>query len=324
MGEELLAVLEAERFPISSLLPLAQEGSAGAEIELGDRAWICEPLLEGLPLPALPLDLLFCAAPGLLEGRGDEVRARALRTIDLSGALELDPRIPLFSRDLPPVAAQTLMLAVPRGVVGGVAASLAPVARRAGLRRVSVVPLESASGGGREGMAELADQTLALLNSMTGEAGPSLRFPRPLAFDCLPEVGLPLEGGETSEEQRLRHGVRRLLGLPGLPLAVTRVRVPIFTGSLTLVHAELERAIERPELLGEWGESRAIEALSEELPTPRAAAGSERHLIGRIRCCERDLSFAIAQDDLRVTAATALEAARWLLHAADLASESGA
>jgi aspartate-semialdehyde dehydrogenase len=242
VGQELLAVLEERSFPVLELLPYGSEASAGTEIEFGGETLEVEPLLPGGGTSVDGWDLVLCAAPGILEELLPELEAGEARVVDVSGSLELSPEVPLHRVGSAALPAGSRRIAVPRGAVAGMGLALEPLEREVGLVRVSAVTLESASGAGREGVGELADQTVQLLSAMTGEAGDAVRFPQPLAFDCLPSVGLLLEEGETSEEARLRMVVRRLLERPELPIEVTRVRVPIFAGSLTLAASSGRRA----------------------------------------------------------------------------------
>jgi aspartate-semialdehyde dehydrogenase len=209
-------------------------------------------------------------------------------------------------------------VAIPRGVVAGLGLALEPLQREIGLERVTAITLESASAAGREGAGELADQTVQLLSAMTGEAGDALRFPRPLAFDCLPIVGSLLEGGETAEEARLRGVLCRLLGRPELPLEVTRVRVPIFAGSLAVAHVALASEAPSERIRKLWASRAEIEVLeAEDLPTPRTTGGLDRIRIGRIRAGGASLAFALAMDDLRLgSAVAAVEAAEALMRSA--------
>jgi aspartate-semialdehyde dehydrogenase len=314
-GQELLGVLEERRFPILELRPYASEGSAGAEIEFRGEELDVEPVLPGGRTVLQGCELVFCAAPGILDDLLPELLASETRVVDLSGSLELSPEVPLHRIGSGSLPAGTRSVAIPRGAAAGLGLALEPLQREVGLERVSAVALESALGAGREGAGELSDQTIQLLNAMTGEAGVAQRFPQPLAFDCLPIVGALLEGGETSEEERLRGVVRRLLGRPELPLAVTRVRVPIFAGSLTLAHVELASEVTAERIRKLWEARAEIEVLElEDLPTPRTSSGLDRVRIGRIRVSGASLAFAIALDDLRLgSAIAAVEAAEALM-----------
>ncbi len=314
VGQELLALLDERGFPIGELRAFGTDESAGAELEFGSDQVVVE-LLD--PERVASADLVFCAAPGVLAPLLEPLEQSGARLVDVSGGLELDLGVPLW---LPGETAGPARpwRAIPRGVVAALGVALLPLQREVGLERLTVVALEPALGAGRRGVEELSDQTLALLGGMTGEAGVSAVFPQPLAFDCLPSVGVLLEGGDTSEERRLAHVLRRLLGAPGLAVESTRVRVPVFAGSLGLVHCAMARELSPERAVELWEKNPAIEVLSGDvLPTPRGSCGADRVRIGRVRRSPGPapgLAFAVGQDDLRRGAAlAAVEAAESLL-----------
>ena len=311
VGEEILRVLEERRFPIAELLLFASEASVGVEVEFRGELLYVEPLDS---VRAAGCDLVLCAAPGALPDLLPALRERRCRVVDLSGALELDPEVPLF---LPGAKLGGRDVAVPRGVVAGLAIALAPLAGECGLERLTVTTLESASTAGRRGLDALRDQTVRVLSSMSGDEEQAGVFPQMLAFDCLPVVGEISEGDETFEERRLRHVLRRVLTAPALPVEVMRIRVPTFMGALASVHARLakELTLERAGAL--WRETRGVRLLPDpELPTPRGATAHEDVAVGRVRFDRETcvLSFAIALDTLRRGAALgAVEAAESLV-----------
>ena len=69
-------------------------------------------------------------------------------------------------------------------------------------------------------------------------------FVEPIAYNALPWAGGAVDDGtdETSEEQKLRHESRKILGIPDLTVSGLCVRVPVFTGHSLAVNARFERA----------------------------------------------------------------------------------
>jgi len=308
VGEELLRLLDDRTLPIGELRVFASTDSEGSELDFrGDEVFV----EEADPQALTACDLLFCAAPAVLEEHLDSLRASDTRVVDLSGVLELDSQVPLF---VPGERPQGPWVAIPRGVVGGLALALRPLGA---LRRLTVTTLESAVGAGRRGVEELQSQTIHILQAMDGEAGDTDVFPQALAFDTLPQVGDFVESDETTEERRLRHVLRRILEAPGLNIEVTRVRVPTFMGAQASVSVELEAALPLSQLAERWRKGPGLRLLSDpELPTPRGATAHEEVEIGRVRLNEESgsLSFVLALDTLhRGAARSALEAARQLL-----------
>ena len=114
----------------------------------------------------------------------------------------------------------------------------------------------------------------------------------------------PFDGEEYEEEAKLRAETRKVLELPELPLSATCVRVPVLVGHAEAVWIETEEPLEAQharELLARAPSLRVVDA-----PTPRAAAGVDEVLVGRIRpdrSADNGLAFFLACDNLRKGAA---------------------
>jgi aspartate-semialdehyde dehydrogenase len=301
IGEEILRVLEERRTPLAALRPFASAASEGEEVEFRGEALRVEAVESG---GAADADVVLWAAPAdALRGFLPEIASGGAALVDLSGALELDPAVPLH-RPGAPLAAGIRRVAVPRGAAAGIALALDPLAAEVGLERLSVVTMESASGAGRRGLGELSQQTLELLQTMTGDPGEAEVFPQPLAFDCLPLVGMLLEDGESTEERRLRHVVRRLLSLSALRVDATRVRVPSFSGSLTAAVVDPSRPVDPARARELWQKTPGVRVVDDArvLATPRGSLGTDDVLIGRVRAAGEGgsaLAFSLALDDQR-------------------------
>ncbi len=298
VGAEVLRALEERRLELAELRVFASAASQGEVLEFRGESLV----VEGLePARVAGCGVVLCAAPGVLEALLPELAESDV--IDVSGELELDPAVPLY---LPGRAVSGHRVAIPRGIVTGLAAALAPLAADAGLERVTVTTLESASGAGRAGLDELREQTLHLLQALDGEAGDATVFPQALAFDCLPLVGELGPGDESDEERRLRHVMCRALARPALLVEATRVRVPVFMGALATVHARLEKPLALERVAELWSAEPAIRLLSDpELPTPRDVLVHDRISVGRVRVDPRAaaVSFVVGLDPLRRGAA---------------------
>ncbi len=301
VGAEILQVLDERRFPVRELYACASADSEGDELEFRDGSVkVTRPRAEQLG----DCDLVLCAAPGLLPSLLPGISRGRARVVDVTGALELDPEVPLW---LPGVSAlpepRPRFVAVPRGVTAGLALSLAPFVRAGLVRRVSAVTLESASGAGIAGVGELTDHTVQVLNRMSGERSESEVFSQSLAFDCLPQIGELEPGGETDSEHRLRDVLRRLLANAELAIELTRVRMPTLGGSLAAVHVELARPLSQDEAAALWRGQPGVGLLGEELPTPRGSLGHDDAAVGRVRAAGDRLAFVVALNDLRLGAA---------------------
>jgi len=175
--------------------------------------------------------------------------------------------------------------------------ALEPLRRAAGLASVVVTTFQAASGAGREALEELE----------TRAAEPRV-LPRALERNVVPQCDAFRPDGTTAEEQKLVDETRKILGLPGLALTATCVRVPVAVGHSAAVLVETERALGVDEALAAL---RAFPGLSvggaDEYATPMEAAGRDEVFVGRVRpdpSHPRRLWLWTVVDNLRKGAAT--------------------
>jgi aspartate-semialdehyde dehydrogenase len=240
--------------------------------------------------------------------------------IDNSSAWRKDPEVPLvvsevnFYRDA--VNRPKGIIANPNCTTMAAMPVLKPLHDEAQLQRLVVSSYQAVSGSGLAGVEELATQARAVV----GEAeqlvrdGSALDFPAPktyvapIAFNVVPLAGSLVDdgSGETDEDQKLRYESRKILGIPGLLVSGTCVRVPVFTGHSLSINAEFARPLS-PERARELLSTAPGVTLTD-VPTPLAAAGIDDSLVGRIRRDEgvpdgRGLSLFVSGDNLRKGAA---------------------
>jgi aspartate-semialdehyde dehydrogenase len=123
---------------------------------------------------------------------------------------------------------------------------------------------------------------LATYQSMSGagDAGiERLRATEPMQADLA--MDWALEGDEFDEEYKLRAETRKILGLSGLPLQATCVRVPVLVGHAQAIWVETEDRLS-PDRAREVLAAAPHIALAD-YPTPGQAAGRDEVLVGRIR-----------------------------------------
>jgi aspartate-semialdehyde dehydrogenase len=171
-----------------------------------------------------------------------------------------------------------------------------------GIEQVEITTLQAVSGRGKEGVEELASQTVALLNMRPVE--PKL-FTKQIAFNLYPQIE-PLESnGYSGEEMKIIRELRRLLGEQELSIHVTAVRVPVFHGHSAAVRVVLRHPFSVAQAAALLGKSASIAMLEDpnDPPTPvTEAAGKDVVWLGRLRQDLDDphaLGFWIVTDNLR-------------------------
>lgn len=310
LGSEVLAALDAARFPIGTLVPVATDRSLGAEVELGEQATAVRTdaaALEGA-------DVVFvCTPPGAaLDWIAAAVSRRAL-AVDLSGALFASESLaanPELGRLLD--APEAPVVAPPPGLALAWLRVLTPLHQGlGGVRRVVGTGLVSASGSGRAGVDALHEETVALL-SQAGDDEAPLQLDHPIAFDVLPWAGAIGDDGASEAERVLTASLRRALGEPA-SVAATLARVPTFCGDAASLAIECDAPAEPARVRELLRKALDVELVDDPRgPTTRAAAGAERVLVGRVR---RDPSRSggvllwLAADSARLAATDAVRTA---------------
>jgi aspartate-semialdehyde dehydrogenase len=133
---------------------------------------------------------------------------------------------------------------------------------------------------------------------------PPEKWLTPLAFNVVPFNYRLAEDGYTDEEIKLRDETRKILGIPGLPVSGTCVRVPVFTGHALSINAEFERPISASEAMALLAEAPGV--VLDDAPNPLAATGQDPVFVGRVRgdpTVAHGLALFVVGDNLRKGAA---------------------
>lgn len=282
VGEALLELLNERQFPVGELYPLASERSAGATVRFNGKSILVENVAE---FDWSQAQLAFFVAGREASAQyAEEAGNAGCLVIDSSGLFAMEPDIPLV---VPSVNPQVLadyrnrnIVAVADSLTSQLLTAIKPLTEQAGLSRLHVTNLISASAHGKAAVDDLAGQSAKLLNGIPAEPG---IFPKQLAFNVLPL--LADEEGSVSEERRLVDQVRKVLQDEGLPITVSCIQSPVFYGHAQVVHLEALRPIAAEEARSELENCDDIQ-LSEEDDYPTQvsdASGSDALSIGCVR-----------------------------------------
>ncbi len=313
LGAEIVRVLDRVRWRPNELVPMGRGATVHTHVEWGEGRVPVEPADELDP----DVELLILAAPSDVASRlGREALREGIPVVDTSGALARDGSAPLV---IPWVNPEALMqsagvVSLPSAASTLVASVLGPLARAGLTGPVEATVLEPASTAGRDGIDELSDQVVALLNSRT----PRRRvFPEGLAFDLGPVLGAAAEDGWTDAELRVAQEVRVLVPGDEDP-AITLARVPLFSGismSLSLRPDQNVMPSLVARVLADGGVRVAEGHGRRQVPRPRRVEGRPFAHVGRVRV-SRDgdaLHVWATMDNLHTMATAAVSAGAALL-----------
>jgi aspartate-semialdehyde dehydrogenase len=320
VGRTMLRILEERAFPVGELRLLASERGGSRTLEFHGRSQAVEPVTAAA-FAGADLALFACANP-VSRRWAPVARAAGVSVVDNSSAFRYDDGVPLVVPEVngPLLAARPPLVANPNCSTIGIVMALAPLARAAGLERVVVSTYQSVSGAGRGALDELERGVRAGLDGPPpgrADGGP------PFAFNVVPQIDRFEENGYSREEMKVVWETRKILGLPGLPVTATAVRVPVRVGHSAAVNVTLARDLDPDEARALWASTPGLLVVDDpargRYPTPLAAEGRDQVLVGRARrdlSQPRGLEFFVASDNLRKGAATnAVQIAEGLVQA---------
>lgn len=308
VGREIISVLEQRNFPISELILLASERSAGKTIGFRGVPHTVRAVSEDSFNGA---DIALFSAGGSTSRRWAPVAAASgAVVVDNSSAWRMDPTVPLVVPEINPQDAlqHKGIIANPNCSTIQMVVALYPLHLKAGLEYISVATYQSVSGTGIEALSSLESGSREILE---GKApSPSRVYSHPIAFDMLPHIGAFDKDGISEEEWKMVRESQKIMHLPDLKVSCTTVRVPVFRGHGEVVVAQFSEPLSaddaRTILKNTPGVTVQDDLANAIYPRPRYSEGKDAVFVGRIRKdtgLEGALSMWIVSDNLRKGAA---------------------
>ena len=309
VGEVMLSILAERKFPVSEIVALASERSAGGTVKFGNRDIVVRDLATFDPTG---VDIaLFSAGGSTSKEYAPKFAAAGAVVIDNSSAFRYDDDVPLVVSEVNPEQARNR----PRGIIANpncstmqMVVALKPIQDAAGIERINVATYQSVSGGGRSALEELGRQTAGILNFPDAEPK---RFPVQIAFNLIPHIDDFQDNGYTREEMKLVWETRKILGDETIQVNPTAVRVPVFYGHSEAVNVETRQKISAADVRKLLEQAPGVEVVDEAgpggYPTPVThASGTDPVYVGRIRddlSHPRAVNLWIVSDNIRKGAA---------------------
>ncbi len=312
VGREMLNILAEREFPADEIFAIASRRSMGVEVSYGDRTLKCQDL-EQFDFSQADF-CLMSAGSAVAKEWAPKIGATGCIVIDNSSCWRYDQEVPLI---VPEVNAHVLeeymrrktrrnIIANPNCSTAQLVVVLKPLHDVAKIKRVVVATYQSVSGAGKEGLDELWSQTKGIF--VTDSPTPK-KFPKQIAFNCIPQVDVFMDSGDTREEWKMNVETKKILD-PKIKLTATCVRVPVFVGHSEAVNIEFEKEIsaeEAREILREAPGCMVVDKREDGgYVTPVECVGDFATFISRIRedaTIANGLNLWIVSDNLRKGAA---------------------
>ena len=309
VGREMLSILSERQFPVSEVHAVASRRSHGRGSLVRRR----DAEMQGPgEFDFSKVDFCLMSAGGSVSKEwSPKIAAAGCVVIDNSSAWRYDQDVPLI---VPEVNADAVagftkknIIANPNCSTAQLVVALKPLHDHATIKRVVVATYQSVSGAGKDAMDELWAQTKG--KYVPGQEVGAKKFPKEIAFNCIPHIDVFMEDGYTKEEWKMMAETKKILD-PKIKVTATCVRVPVFVSHCEAVNIEFEKPISADEARAILREAPGCLVIDKREPggyiTPMEAAGEDATYISRIRedaTVENGLALWVVSDNLRKGAA---------------------
>ncbi|MFA6334208.1 MAG: aspartate-semialdehyde dehydrogenase [Bacteroidales bacterium] len=316
VGRKMVEILEERNFPVTELIPVASEKSAGKSVVFKGENWRVRTLGEALE--CYPEIALFSAGSEVSKIWAPKFVAIGCKVIDNSSCWRMDPEIKLVVPEINAreISKEDMIIANPNCSTIQMVVALNLLHRRLKIERIVVSTYQSVTGTGQKGIEQLN-------NERSGNTGLEYRCAYKYQIDknLIPQIDSFLGDGYTKEEMKMVNETHKILGDNTIGVSATTVRVPVEGGHSESVNVEFESEFEIDEIFKILAETPGVTLVDDPgnslYPMPLDAYGKDDVFVGRIRrdySVPNGINLWIVADNLRRGAATnAVQIAEHLL-----------
>ncbi len=303
VGNVMLNVLDEFNFPVSELIPVASERSAGKKISFKEKIHEVIGLQDAVDIA--PDIALFSAGGSVSKEWAPKFAEKGTTVIDNSSAWRMDPTKKLI---VPEINAHVLtkddkIIANPNCSTIQMVAVIAPLHEKYIIKRIVVSTYQSITGTGVKAVQQMENER----NGVKGE----MEYPYVIDKNCLPHCDSFTKNGYTKEEMKLVNETRKILDDQSILVSPTAIRIPVVGGHSESVNLEFEKDYKINDIRKILTETKGIIVQDDPenniYPMCRFAEGKNEIFVGRIRrdnSMEHALNMWIVADNLRKGAAT--------------------
>jgi aspartate-semialdehyde dehydrogenase len=242
VGEAMLKILAERNFPVANLYPLASSRSAGRSITYSGKPVTVRDIAE-FDFSSAQIGL-FSAGATVSEDYAPRAAEAGCIVIDNTSRFRNERDVPLVVPEVNPHAVADYInhgiIANPNCSTIQMVVALKPIYDAVGIERINVATYQAVSGTGKDAIDELRLQSDP---GVQGDRGESRVYPKPIAFNVLPQIDVFMDNGYTREEMKMVWESRKILEDEKLAVNATAVRVPVYFGHSEALHIETREKI---------------------------------------------------------------------------------
>lgn len=303
VGSAILKILEERNFPVTELIPVASQRSAGKKVMFGGKEWTVVNADTAITMQ--PVLAIFSAGGTTSLELAPKFVAAGCKVVDNSSAWRMDSTKKLI---VPEVNAHMLtkedmIIANPNCSTIQMVMALKPLHDKYRIKRVVVSTYQSVSGSGQKAVSEMDAQRAGGKEHEV--------YSHIIDMNIIPQIDVFQDNGYTKEEMKMVLETNKIMGDDAIKVTATTVRVPVTAGHSESVNIEFHNDFDEHEvkqLLSDFPGVIVVDnPAMNSYPMPLDAAGKDEVFVGRIR---RDysqpntLNCWIVADNLRKGAAT--------------------
>ncbi|WP_213524288.1 aspartate-semialdehyde dehydrogenase [Nonlabens sp.] len=313
VGQVMLRILEERNLNVSTLIPVASEKSVGAEVTFKGKQYKVVSMKQAIEMR--PDIALFSAGGAVSLEFAPQFAAVGTTVIDNSSAFRMDADKKLI---VPEINASILkkedkIIANPNCSTIQMVATLSPLHKKYGVKRVVISTYQSITGTGVKAVEQLE-------NEYAGKKGP-MAYPYQIHKNAIPHCDVFEENGYTKEEMKLIKETQKILEDHTIAVTATAVRIPVVGGHSESVNVEFKTDFTETDIRKILSETPGVTVQDNVdvnvYPMPLMAHGKDDVFVGRIRrdhSQENTINMWIVSDNLRKGAATnAVQIAEYLI-----------
>ncbi len=313
VGTKMLQILAERNFPVSELIPVASERSAGKELDFKKNKYKVVTIADAIA--AKPVLALFSAGGSTSLEWAPEFAKAGTTVIDNSSAWRMDVTkkliVPEVNADA--LTARDKIIANPNCSTIQMVVALNPLHKKYKIKRIVVSTYQSVTGTGKKAVDQLLNERLGLKGEKV--------YKYQIDLNAIPQIDVFLENGYTKEEMKMVNETRKIMRDDSIRLTSTTVRIPVMGGHSESVNVEFENDFNLNEVRTLLSNSPGIivqDNPAEQIyPMPLCACEKDEVFVGRLRRDETQpntLNMWIVSDNLRKGAATnAIQIAEYVI-----------
>ena len=236
VGGEMMKVLTERNFPVTELIPVASERSAGKKIEFKGKEYTVVTMQTAIDMK--PDLALFSAGGSTSLEWAPKFAEAGITVVDNSSAWRMDPTKKLV---VPEINADALtkddkIIANPNCSTIQMVVALNPLHEKYKIKRVVVSTYQSVTGTGKKAVDQLMNER----NGVEGE----MAYKYKIDLNVIPQIDVFMDNGYTKEEMKMVKETNKIMRDENIKVTATTIRIPVMGGHSESVNIEFENEFE--------------------------------------------------------------------------------